>query len=72
MLAVEAFGAIFRHLQERKLMMSDLFAMMDRDGGGEIDIGELGATLQWLGLNLSQEALMSVIDVSVPVLHTSP
>ena len=62
LLAVEAFGAILRHLQERKLMMSDLFAMMDRDGGGEIEIDELGATLQWLGLNLSQEALVSVIE----------
>lgn len=61
LLAVEAFGVILRHLQERKLMMSDLFAMMDRDGGGEIEIEELGATLEWLGVSLSQEALVSVI-----------
>lgn len=62
LLAVEAFSVILRHLQERKLKMSDLFAMMDRDGGGEIEIDELGATLQWLGLNMSQEALWSVIE----------
>ena len=62
-LAVEAFGVILRHLQDRKLMMADLFAMMDRDGGGEIDIAEMGATLQWLGLSLSAEALASVIEV---------
>jgi Ca2+-binding EF-hand superfamily protein len=62
LLAVEAFNAILRHLQERKLKMADLFAMMDRDGGGEIEIDELGATLQWLGLQLSPEALESVIE----------
>ena len=61
-LAVEAFGVIFRHLQERKLMMADLFALMDRDGGGEIEIDELAATLDFLGLRIQQDALGAVIE----------
>jgi hypothetical protein len=62
LLAVEAFSAILRHLQERKLKMADLFAMMDRDGGGEIEVDELGQTLNFLGCHLSPEALVSVIE----------
>ena len=61
-LAVEAFGVIFRHLQERKLKMSDLFALMDRDGGGEIDIMELEATLNWLRCPVEPDELAAVID----------
>jgi hypothetical protein len=43
-------------------MMADLFAMMDRDHGGEIEIDELESTLEFLGLRIQPEALAAVIE----------
>ena len=57
-----ALNRIIQFLEENKLMMADVFNMMDVDNSGELDAGELYSTMTRFGMYLTEVEADEVCD----------